>query len=99
MAVIRPTVQHMYYDIYYKYNLDGLFFPSTRVTAQQKSDNPILKNRIYTANTNPASYTGSPSLVIPAGPGARVGVQIDGRYRQDRELLAVGLTVEQILLE
>ena len=53
----------------------------------------------YACNTNPSSYTGLPSLVIPAAVGAMVGIQVDGKFRADRDLLRVGLTLQQMLLK
>ena len=53
-----------------------------------------LMSRTPATPTQPATL---PSLVIPAGPGARVGIQVDGKFRADRDLLRVGLTLQQIL--
>ena len=90
-------------------DLDALAFPMTilavrplegskEIVELNGSQVPTLLSYIH--NTDPGSVVGLPGLSIPAGrtpQGLPVGLEIDGPASSDRRLLAIGLTVEQVL--
>jgi Asp-tRNA(Asn)/Glu-tRNA(Gln) amidotransferase A subunit family amidase len=54
----------------------------------------------FARNTAPSSVAGLPGLVLPTGitrGGLPVGLELDGGMNSDRELLALGLTVNKVL--
>jgi mandelamide amidase len=54
----------------------------------------------FIRNTDPGSNAGIPSLVVPAGvtrDGLPVGLELDGAAGSDRDLLRVGLALEELL--
>ena len=86
----------------------ALLFPTTMVTAPRIGDEGELnvggrKVSFDTAigrNIAPGSRAGLPGLVIPAGiaaDGLPVALEFDGPAGTDRELLTIGLSIEQAL--
>lgn len=55
---------------------------------------------IFFRNTDPGSNIGLPGLSLPIGKGAKsklpAGLEIDGLPHQDSEILAIGMTLEEI---
>ncbi len=62
--------------------------------------NQVPTFQTYLRNTDGASIAGLPSISIPAGlssDGLPIGLLLDGAFMNDRHLLQVAATVEQIL--
>ena len=89
-------------------NIDALVFPPVLCPAPALGDNEEIeigghKVPITIAigrNTALAPCAGMPGLVVPAGmtgAGLPVGLEFEGLPGTDRELLALGLSVEQVL--
>ncbi len=107
LDVYRPQLQRLFADAFRQSGVSALCFPPTPITAppigQQAvvlggKEVPVLL--AYFHNGNPASATGLPALVIPAGlsrSGLPVGLEFDGPAGSDRMLLSIGLAVEKLL--
>jgi mandelamide amidase len=105
----RPALRRMFVEQFCRHKLDGIILPTTITVAGALAcgdglvtlnDRPVSANYAYLRNTLPASNAGLPGLALPAGitaEGHAVGIEIDGRPQGDRDLLAVGLTIEAIL--
>lgn len=105
----RPALRSLFLEQFCRHKLDGIVLPTTltvagRLPAAQNTvplnDRPVSANYAYLRNTLPASNAGLPGLAMPAGytaEGQAVGIEIDGPPHGDRQLLAIGLTVESIL--
>lgn len=99
------------YRIYLReHNLDGVFFPTAPVTAGQEvniNGDLIIEGEdvpggiwLNIQNTGPASLWGGPGLSIPAGlsdGGLPIGMELDGPIRGDKDVLALGLSIEAAL--
>jgi mandelamide amidase len=83
-------------------------FPATMVTAPRIGDEQTLQVRgaavpfdvAVARNIAPGSTAGLPGLVLPAGlasDGLPVALEFDGPSGSDRQLLALGLAVEEVL--
>ncbi|AOB33374.1 hypothetical protein AKI39_03450 [Bordetella sp. H567] len=109
IRVHRPALRRMFLEQFCRHKLDGIVLPTTITVAGPLAathgivalnDQPVSANYAYLRNTLPASNAGLPGLAMPAGytaQGHAVGIEIDGPPHGDRQLLAVGLTVEAIL--
>jgi mandelamide amidase len=105
----RPALRRMFLEQFCRHKLDGIIMPTTITVAGALAgadglvalnDQPVSANYAYLRNTLPASNAGLPGLSMPAGytaQGQAVGIEIDGLPHGDRQLLAVGLTLESIL--
>lgn len=105
----RPALRRLFLEQFCRHKLDGIILPTTIAVAGlleaaegivDLNDQPISANYAYLRNTLPASNAGLPGLSMPAGytaQGQAVGIEIDGPPHGDRQLLAIGLTVESIL--
>ena len=83
--------------------------PATVLTAQPiaSSDETVELNGVqvptfptYIRNTDPSSNAGIPSLTLPAGQdtdGLPIGILLDGPRDSDRQLLSIGLAIEQFI--
>ncbi len=108
LDVYRSQPQKLFADGFRQSGVSALCFPPTPITApligQQTvvlggKEVPVLL--AYFHNGNPASATGLPALVIPAGlsrSGLPVGLEFDGPAGSDRLLLSIGLAIEKPLL-
>ena len=109
LEVDLPAIRAMCSDYFSNHRLDGMIFPTVPVTARPIAgcDDSILLNgeqvstfATVARNTSPGSIAGIPGITIPAGvaaDGLPVGIEIDGPYGSDQRLLAIALTLEQIL--
>ncbi len=82
--------------------MHALLFPTSPIVA------PLANEEVYSIetfqtlmrNTDPGSNIGIPGLSLPIGKGVKsklpVGLEIDGLAHQDSELLAIGITLEEI---
>ncbi|MEU1184225.1 amidase family protein [Streptomyces sp. NPDC005820] len=90
------------------FTMHGLIFPTTPATALDLATcdqgmvlcgEPVDTFPTFIRNTGPASVLGATGLSIPMGVarnGLPAGLEIDGPVGADRELLALGLTLEAI---
>jgi len=103
-----PALEATFRTYFDENHLAARVFPTTLVPALpigQDTDVEILGKTVSFAeamsrNIAPGSTAGLPGLVLPAGltrGGLPVAVEIDGPAQRDRELLALGLAVEQAL--
>jgi mandelamide amidase len=109
LRVHRPALRSMIMEQFCAHRLDGIIMPATIAVAgplaagagiAALNDQPVSANYAYLRNTLPASNAGLPALALPAGStasGQAVGIEIDGAPYGDRQLLAVGLTLESLL--
>jgi len=85
----------------------AMIFPATRVAATPIGQDPVEIGGVKVSyadaisrNIASGSTAGLPGLVFPAGlarTGLPVGIELDGPAGADRELLALGLSVERVL--
>jgi mandelamide amidase len=103
----RPALKTVYSEYFTKNRLSGIIFPTTPLPAIQigQDKNVILNGEavptfsIFIRNTSPGSVAGIPGLSIPAGmspDGLPIGMEIDGPFGKDDELLAIGLALEEL---
>ncbi|MGD9922738.1 MAG: indoleacetamide hydrolase [Pseudorhodoplanes sp.] len=112
MKVHRPALQKLYADYFKANNLDAMLFPTTPapavpIDAEKGSGEMSIAGgkpapTFFTMirNTDPGSNAGIPGLSLFAGMtpgGLPVGIEIDGPLGRDRDLLALGLAIEQVL--
>ena len=104
----RQQLQQKYQQHFQQHQLDALIFPTTVLTARPIGEdvnvlirgNQVPTFQTYLRNTDGASIAGLPSISIPAGlssDGLPIGLLLDGAFMNDRHLLQVAATVEQIL--
>jgi penicillin amidase len=105
----RPALQSMYQKTFDDYDIAALLMPTTVLTAQPivSSDETVELNGAqvptfptYIRNTDPSSNAGIPSLTLPAGQdseGLPIGILLDGPRDSDRQLLSIGLAIEQFI--
>jgi mandelamide amidase len=109
MEDARPKLQKAYADAFAQHRLAAIVFPATPLPAQviQGSDKEVTLNgrkvptfQTFIRNTDPGSNAGIPGLVVPAGvtrDGLPVGLELDGAAGSDRDLLRIGLALEDLL--
>jgi indoleacetamide hydrolase len=103
MAEGRPALIAAYEAIFAENGLDALIFPAVPQVAEEASaDSSSLE--IFTRfirNADPGSVAGLPGLVVAAGLGPEtglpVGIELDGPAGSDRQLIALGLAIEELL--
>lgn len=98
----RPQLLELYQNTFKAHTLHALLFPTSPIVA------PLANEQVYSIetfqtlmrNTDPGSNIGIPGLSLPIGKGAKsklpIGFEIDGLAHQDSELLAIGITLEEI---
>ena len=106
MDECRPALQTAYREYFADNHLSGMVFPTTPLPAIPiGQDKTVLLNGevvptfpTFIRNTSPGSVAGIPGLSIPAGmspDGLPIGVEIDGPFGKDDELLAMALALEE----
>ena len=104
----RPKLRQLFADTFAKHRLDALVFPTTPLPAQpiENTIEVMLNGKMlptfftFISNTDPGSNAGVPGLSVPMGltsDGLPVGVALEGPAGSDRQLLAIGLALEQVL--
>jgi len=104
----RPALQTTLARYFTEHNITALVHPPTLCSASKigeevdvEINGKKLPLRIpYARNISAASSAGIPALVLPAGmtaAGLPVGIEFDAPALMDRSLLALGITLEQIL--
>jgi mandelamide amidase len=107
--VFRLELQQLYADTFKNHEIDALVFPTTPLPASpvEGTDEFVDLNGTkvptlltYIRLTDPGSNAGVPGLSLPMAltkSGLPLGLELDGPAGSDRKLLAIGLTLEQIL--
>jgi len=101
----RPALQTAYKEFFTKHNLSAMVFPTTPLPAAQiGEDETVILNGeavstflTFIRNTSPGSVAGIPGLSLPAGmspDGLPIGMEIDGQFGNDDELLSIALAIE-----
>jgi mandelamide amidase len=109
----RPRLQATYRNYFRDNDITAVVFPTLKMPAPlipevvvspgpdvEVNGKPLAMRVAFARNIAPCSSAGIPGLVIPAGMtpnGLPVGLELDGPAWKDRELLALGLAVEQVL--
>ena len=102
----RPTLQAVYLDYFSKHHLSAMVFPTTPLPATPiGEDKTVILNgdavpifSTFIRNTSPGSLAGIPGLSLPAGmspDGLPIGMEIDGPFGNDDELLSIALAIEE----
>ena len=108
MEVGRPALQAVYRAAFVEHELDALIFPTTVRPAGLLTEIDEIEHNgellssfpTYVRNTSPSSLAGLPGLSIPLGltmDGLPVGLELDGPVLSDRNLLSIGLAIENLL--
>jgi indoleacetamide hydrolase len=99
----RPALIAAYDKLFADSGIDALLFPTVpqvAALAEPASSSPEMFGAII-RNTDPGSNAGLPGLSIAAGLGAEtglpVGIELDGPAGSDRELIAIGMAIEDLL--
>ncbi|WP_151822848.1 indoleacetamide hydrolase, partial [Acinetobacter oleivorans] len=98
----RPQLLELYQNTFKAHNLHALLFPTSPIVAPlaNEQSNSIENFQTLIRNTDPGSNIGLPGLSLPIGKGAKsklpAGLEIDGLPHQDSEILAIGMTLEEI---
>jgi len=106
MHEIRPKLQAVFHECFRKNRLSGIVLPTTPLPAITIGpDNNITLNGeivpifpTFIRNTSPSSVAGIPGLSVPAGmspEGLPIGMEIDGPFGKDDELLSIALALEE----
>ena len=108
IRIYRPAMEKAYSDYFKKHMVDGIIFPTTPAPARpiKTSDETVDINgkqvptfTTYLKNTSPGSDVGIPGLTLPIGltsEGLPVGIEIDGPIHSDKEILQIGLALENV---
>lgn len=98
----RPQLLELYQNTFKAHNLHALLLPTSPIVAPlaNEQSNSIENFQTLIRNTDPGSNIGLPGLSLPIGKGAKsklpVGLEIDGLPHYDSEILAIGMTLEEI---
>ena len=102
----RPRLQALYREYFAEHRLNGIVLPTTPLPAVPIGDDQTTTLNgetvptflTFIRNTSPQSLAGIPGINLPAGlspDGLPIGVEIDGPFKSDDELLAIGLALEE----
>jgi indoleacetamide hydrolase len=103
-----PAIKRSYQQYFAQENLDGILFPTTKLSARPISESIFAVEvnheqtstfHAYFQNEAIASLLGVPGLSIPIGLtalGMPVGIELNGLPNQDLDLLSIGLTIQKI---
>jgi mandelamide amidase len=103
-----PALRRLYRDYFARTGVNAIVFPTTMAPATPIGQDDTVEIRgqkipfftVAGRNIAPGSTAGLPGLVLPAGlthDGLPVGIEFDGPAAGDRELLAVGVGLEEAL--
>jgi len=112
VSVFRPAMRAQF-DAYFKINaVDAILSPTTplaavHIDAEKGSSTvsinggpPVNEFETFIRNCDPGSIVGIPGITLPAGMtegGLPVGISLDGPVGSDRQLLAIGISMERLL--
>jgi len=102
----RPRLQTLYHEYFAKHHVKGIIFPTTPLPAVPIGDDEVTTLNgetvptflTFIRNTSPESIAGIPGMNLPAGltpGGLPIGMEIDGPFGNDNELLSIGLALEE----
>ncbi len=98
----RPELLELYQNTFKAHNLHALLLPTSPIVAPLANEqvSSIENFQTLIRNTDPGSNIGLPGLSLPIGKGVKsklpIGLEIDGLPHQDSEILAIGITLEEI---
>ena len=103
---LRPRLQAAYHEYFASHHVNGIIFPTTPLPAVPIGDDETttLNGKTvptfltFIRNTSPESIAGIPGMNLPAGlspGGLPIGMEIDGPFGSDNELLSIGLALEE----
>ncbi len=103
-----PRLRRAFADYFARTGAQAIVFPATMVTAPKIGDEGLIDvgghkvafELAVSRNIAPGSTAALPGLVLPAGiasDGLPVALEFDGPTGSDRNLLALGLALEQVL--
>jgi mandelamide amidase len=103
-----PALKKSLADYFRDNRLAAMVFPTTQIAASPigQETEVAINGRMHNfevaagRNISPGSTAGLPGLVLPAGldrDGLPVSIEIDGPAGSDRDILAIGLAMEQVL--
>lgn len=110
ITVHRPKLCRIYADAFRDKGLAALIFPTVPVPAPRIDTDSAFGTLMIDGtergvfetlirNTDPGANAGLPGLSLPAGTtrdGLPVGIELDGPVGSDRDLLQIGLAIEQV---
>jgi indoleacetamide hydrolase len=103
-----PALRRLYQDYFARTGVAAMIFPTTLVPAPRIGEETTVEVRgkplpfetVVARNIAPGSTAGLPGLVLPVGlthAGLPVSIELDAPAGHDRELLSMGLGLEQVL--
>jgi len=103
-----PDLRRLYQDYFARTGVAAMLFPTTLVPAPRIGEETTVEVRgkplpfetVVARNIAPGSTAGLPGLVLPVGlthAGLPVSIELDAPAGHDRELLALGLSLEGVL--
>jgi mandelamide amidase len=103
-----PALHGLFGDYFARHGVAALVFPATMVPAPRIGDEDLLSvngrplsfTTAISRNIDPGSTSGLPGLVLPAGlsaGGLPVSLEFDAPAGSDRQLLALGASLERVL--
>ncbi|CAF1034679.1 unnamed protein product [Rotaria sp. Silwood1] len=104
---VRPELQRQLRAVFQQFALDGIIFPTTRLTARLIGQDPVTLNNhtlptldAYVTFEDFGSTAGVPGISIPIGltkdSKLPVGMEIEGEYGKDEKLLNVAAAVKRV---
>jgi len=107
MTVDRPALQAAYREYFRAHNLAAVVFPTTVLPARpigQDAEVELNGKKVptfltYLRNSRPVTSAGIPGLSMPIGltsAGLPVGLEFDAPKDRDRDLLGIGLAIEDL---
>ena len=102
----RRRLQELYQECFTKSRFSAIIFPTTPLPAVPIGEDKTTKLNgetvstftTFIRNTSPSSVAGIPGLSLPAGmspEGLPIGMEIDGPFGNDQQLLAIGMAIEK----
>ena len=102
----RRRLQVLYRECFAKSRLSAIIFPTTPLPAVPIGEDEtttlngeaVSTFTTFIRNTSPSSVAGIPALSMPAGTspeGLPIGMEIEGPFGDDQQLLAIGMAIEK----
>lgn len=103
-----PALRETLAAYFREHDLNAIVFPVSQIAAPpigqdlevELNGEIVAAEPVFSRNISPGSTAGLPGLVVPAGltaGGLPVGIELDAPSGMDRELLAIGRLVEEVL--